>query len=172
MYNVGAIYEIIGRVVNGTSVPAYMLKDRRNNQARAVEKTIVEQLALNKQIYNCTGQIYNNIVNLKGINCKLSKLPKYDIHGKLIPECENITQTKKVGDLQLIGKIQDGRVIKAYVVCAVSDESKRKIISRDKVLSLAQSGRIINAKSQRNGNEIVLRGNNGFNLSQLQIYNE
>lgn len=172
MYNVGAIYEIIGRVVNKTSVTAYILKDRRNNQTQAIEKSIVEQLALNKQIYNCTGQIYNNIVNLKGINCKLSKLPKYDTHGNKIPECETITPTKKMGDLKLIGKIQNGRVVKAYVVCAVNDESKQKIISREQILNLARTGRIINAKSQRNGTEILLRGNNGFSLSQLKVYNE
>ena len=172
MYNVGAVYEIVGRVVNGTCVSGYLLRDKRDNSVSIVKKSIVEQLALNKQIYNCSAQIYNTIVNLKGINCRLSALPKYNDKGQPIQESPSASPAKKAGDLKLIGKIQQGREVKAYIVCSVSDADKKMTISRDKVLVLAQSGRIVNAKSQRNGNTLVLRGDNGFNLSQLKVYNE
>ena len=87
-YNVGAKYEIIGRIQHGTSVMAYMIKDRVESSTSIIEKGIVEQLALNKQIYNCNAQLYGNIVNMKGVNCKLNQLPKYTESGDLVPEEE------------------------------------------------------------------------------------
>lgn len=170
MYNVGAVYEIIGRVVNGTYVSAYILRDRRNQQIQPINKSIVEQLALNKQIYNCQAQVYDKIVNLKGINCKLSKLPKYDNNGNIIEEKKNDSQAKKKADLQIIGKVLDGRRVKSYVICSIADKSKKITLSRTDTLKLVDSGRVLNAKVQRNAGSIVLRGDNGFSLTDIQVY--
>lgn len=169
MYNVSAVYEVVGRILDGTYVTAYMIRDRRNNETNILSKQVVEQLALNKQIYNCSAQIYKNIVNMKGINCKLSALPKFDTQGNRIID-ETPVKHKTVADLRLIGKIQKGRTIQSYVVASVHDNTRQAVLPRDTVLQLARSGRIINAKSQMNGDTVVLRGDNGFNLSQLQTY--
>lgn len=123
-YNVGAKYEIVGRIQHGTSVMAYMIKDRVENSTSIIEKGIVEQLALNKQIYNCNAQLYGNIVNMKGVNCKLNQLPKYTENGDLVPE-EEKPKKKAPADLKLIGKVQTGRVITDYVVAALKDTSKK-----------------------------------------------
>lgn len=168
-YNIGARYEIVGRVTQGTAVVAYVLYDKISGASAQMEKSMVEQLALNKQIYNCTAQVYNNIVNLKGINCKLSKLPRYDVQGnKIIDDVKN--KKKVVADLKLVGKIPCGRVISDYVVVSVNNPTKLMKIPRDTVIKLAKEGRFVNAKSQMNGDEIMLRGVAGVNLSQLRTY--
>lgn len=168
-YNVGAKYEIVGRIQHGTSVMAYMVKDRVENSTSIIEKGIVEQLALNKQIYNCNAQLYGNIVNMKGVNCKLNQLPKYTETGDLVPE-EEKPKKKAPADLKLIGKAQTGRTITDYVVVALKDTSKKMKVPKETVLQLAQEGRILNAKVQMNNGELMLRGNYGVNLSQLTTY--
>jgi hypothetical protein len=169
-YNVGARYEIVGRVLQGTTVIAYVLRDKVTGNLGTMEKAVVEQLALNKQIYNCSAQVYSGIVNLKGINCKLSKLPKYDINCN--PIVDDVNQKKKIrADLKLVGKVQNGRVISDYMVVYLSDPNKVMKVPRDTVIKLAQEGRIINAKSQMNGSEVMLRGAAGVNLAQLKTYN-
>lgn len=168
-YNVGARYEIIGRIQNGTTVLSYMINDRTDNSKNMIEKGVVEQLALNKQIYNCTAQVYGNIVNLKGINCKLSKLPKYTEDGNLIPEPEK-PKKKAPADLKLVGKIQCGRAISDYVIVALKDTSKKMKVPKETVLQLAQDGRILNAKIQMNNGEMMLRGTYGVNLAKLPTY--
>ena len=168
-YNVGAKYEIVGRIQHGTSVMAYMVKDRVENSTSIIEKGIVEQLALNKQIYNCNAQLYGNIVNMKGVNCKLNQLPKYTETGDLVPE-EEKPKKKAPADLKLIGKVQTGRIITDYVVVALKDTSKKMKVPKETVLQLAQEGRILNAKVQMNNGELMLRGNYGVNLSQLTTY--
>lgn len=170
MYNIGARYEIVGRVLSGTTVSAYVLKDILTGKVNMVEKCIVEQLALNKQIYNCSGQIYKSIINLKGIGCKLNQLPRYD--NRCMPIVDDDKDKRKItADLELIGKVQKGRAVVAYRVRNLRDKgSKPVIISRDKVIELARSGRIINAKCQMNGSDIMLRGIPGVNLAQLESY--
>lgn len=168
-YNIGAKYEIIGRISKGTSVIAYMLKDRTSDSTFSMEKAAVEQLALNKQIYNSTAQVYGNLVNLKGINCKLSKLPKYNEDGTLADE----TPKKKVkvrADLMLIGKITEGRVITDYIVATIDSPDVKMKVPKETVIQLALEGRFENAKVQRNGNELMLRGTDGANLNQLATY--
>ena len=168
-YNVGARYEIIGRITNGTTVTAYVLKDKTNGSIGAMNKGMIEQLALNKQIYNCSAQIYGNIVNMKGIGCKLSQLHRYDENCKIVDD--NNTRKRKVEpDLKLIGKVQNGRVISDYIVASLYNPNNVVKVPRDKVIKLAKDGRIINAKSQMNGSEMMLRGTCGVNLVQLQTY--
>lgn len=168
-YNVGAKYEIVGRIQHGTSVMAYMVRDRVEDSTSIIEKGIVEQLALNKQIYNCNAQLYGDIVNMKGVNCKLNKLPKYTDSGDLVPEPEK-PKKKAPADLKLIGKVQTGRTVTDYIVVALKDTSKKMKVPKDTVLQLAQDGRILNAKVQMNNGEMMLRGNYGVNLSQLTTY--
>lgn len=168
-FNIGAKYEIVGRVTKGTSVSDYIVKDKTNGKVIKLEKGIVEQLALQKQIYNCKAQTYNNLVNLKGINCKISQLPKYDEKGNKIVEVAK-NKKKSIADLQLIGRVQCGRGISDYIVIPINEPSKKMKLPRDLVIQLAQEGRLINAKSQMNGTEIILRGVAGERLSNLSTY--
>lgn len=168
-YNFGARYEILGRVTEGTTVCGYVIKDRSNGNVEFMDKGKVESLALKKNVYNCTAQVYRDIINLKGINCKLNQLPKFDVNGnrinKVVP-----TSKKVVADLKIIGKITNGRYISDYVVISKDNPSKKMKLPREIVLKLAEEGRIMNAKSQVCGNTIVLRGDMGQNLSELKVY--
>jgi hypothetical protein len=168
-YNSNSKIAIVGRVIEGTYVLAYVL-ERIDTKERTLEKReIVEKMALAKQIYNCNAQMYNGVANIKGINCKLRQLPKYDIQGNLI-----ISEKKEVvvPTLILVGKVINGREIQSYVLVHVKDRSKEIVLSRDTVFELARDGRILNVKGQRDGMNKVLRGINNFSLNSIKTYNQ
>lgn len=169
MCNVGAQYQIIGRITHGTFVSAYVCVDRSTGCKVVVSKQDTEKLALNKQIYNCTAQAYNGIVNLKGIKCKLNQLPRYTEDGKHIIEKEEQKQKVKP-DLEITAKVQHGRTVMYYEVTKLGDVSKKARLTKGQVIELARSGRLVNAKCQMNGNEVLLRGTNGCNLTALKTY--
>lgn len=159
-YNILGKYEIIGRVPNGTSIVAYTLMNRLSGKLEIFPKELVEQLALDKQIYNANAQLYNNIVNLRGINCKLSKLPKYNANGTLYEE--SLTKKKDISPIfRIVGRVQGANTTtKAYILeyRTRSGETTRSKLDRDKVLELARDGYIVNAKAQLNSGRLMLRG--------------
>lgn len=75
--NIGANLAVIARIMDGTKVCGYIVVDRRGNK-RPIKKEVFEQMALNGDIVNCSGQIYKNHVNLRGIGKKLTELPAYN----------------------------------------------------------------------------------------------
>lgn len=168
-YNVGAIYEIVGRITDKTSVHSYVLIDKTTKSSVIMEKDIVEQLALNKQIYNCNAQVYNNTVNLKGIKCKLSELPRYNLDGTL---CDIIKQEANINEknLKLIGKVQEGRNITDYIIIYIDNPDVTFKLDKQTVINLAKDGRIVNARAQMNCGEAMLRGVPGQKLSSLKTY--
>ena len=157
--NILAQYEIIGRVPNGTSIAGYVVRNRMTGEVTMLQKGIVEQLALCKNIYNASAQIYNNIVNLKGIGCKLSQLPKYSATGELI-DTNNTKKYQVEPFLKIIGRVQKYREICGYILEYRDREDKiiRKKFTKEKVLELARAGYITNAKAQLNNGELMLRG--------------
>lgn len=169
-FNIGAKYDIIGRVINGREVVAYIVKDKLTESEQVLEKGILEQLALNKQIYNCAAQLYNNTVVLKGINCKISQLPKYssDDLSLIIDEPKELVQPS----WRLVGKVQHGRRVTAYMLVSLLDSKTLIKLSKEEVLNLAKDGHIANAKVQRNGKSLMLRGTPGNDISQLRLFQE
>lgn len=170
-YNTGAQYEIIGRIPNGTYIVGYVLNNRVTGEKSMVQKDIVEQLALNKNIYNASAQLYDNVVNMKGINCKLSQLPKYKVNGEVIKDKDFNKNFQPF--LKIVGKVQRARQICAYIVEFKDKNNRisRKRIDKDEVIKLAQAGYIINAKVQYNSGELMLRGVNE-DLTLLKRYKE
>jgi hypothetical protein len=166
-YNSGAQYEIIGRISDGSFVSEYVLRNRMYNTIEKVEKHIVEQMALDKQIYNCKAQRYNNIINLKGINCKISQMPKYDKQGNLIKERDiensNSVSNKSKGtntDLEITGKVYSGREVTEYILKYIDrPEEDGMIVPRYMVIQLVKDGRIKNTTCQKCNNTVILRGN-------------
>lgn len=167
-YNIGAKYKIIGRIVAGTKVTDYVVEDMTTHAKIPMDKAIVEQMALNKQIYNCSAQVYNNLVNLKGINCKISKLPKFDAACNLLEDDGKPKRYK--ADLEVVGKIQDGRVISDYLVVQISNPDKMIKINRYVALKLAQEGRFTNIRCQKCCGEIIMRGTDGQSLNSIMTY--
>lgn len=173
LHNVGSRYELAGRVCKGQHVTHYMLKDRLNDDLIKVEKVIVEQLALNNQIYNCRAQLYRDIVNLKGIGCRIKDLPKYSENGKLAKDDKHsilLDESQDEPNLMLVGKKYTGRDITNYLVVSLNDKDALMQITKESAFELAREGRFINAKTQMCKGKVILRGRNGYNISALQCY--
>lgn len=154
-YNLGAKYEIIGRIPKGTSVVGYLLLDRKSNAKVKLDKQIVEQLALNKQIYNCFAQVYGDIVNLKGIHCKISEMPKYDTNCNKIRE---ITDKRNASaQYKLLGRIMNGKEVMEYIMASLDKPDDIVRIEKAEVVKLAEYGRIENITCQNNNGKVMLR---------------
>lgn len=80
--NLDAKYIVVGRYMYGVSVVGYVIKDRAG-VPRRVSKEVFEELALQGQVYNCSANIYNNSVNLRGIGIKLKDLPTKNLRGTM-----------------------------------------------------------------------------------------
>lgn len=169
-YNTSSKYEIIGRILDGTVVKFYVFKDRETNSILKIEKAKAEQMALNKEIYNCRAQNYQNIVNMKGINCKISQMQKYNDDLTPVIETEKQLKKKVVKDLKLIGKILSGKQISDYVVININEPNVLLKVSKENVLLLAKEGRVINAKVQYYNGVLMLRGTDVEPLSALKQY--
>lgn len=164
-YNVSARYTLIGRIMKSTSVVAYVINDRVNGQIYPLDKGIVEQLALNKQIYNSYAQVYNRVVIMKGIGCKISELPK--CNEKCEPlERVNSKNTDHNYEYKITGKIISGRKVLGYIIVRLKDNSAHRV-DKTTVMQWAMSDKIINAKCQRNNGNMILRASNGYDLSNL-----
>lgn len=170
-YHVSARYVLVGRITEGTYVKGYVVFDRYSKTKSTMEKGVVEQLALNKQVYNSTAQVYGNIVNMKGINCKLSELPRFDEHGNKVTKTSKEVNTRKA-EYEIVGKVQKGRKVLGYVLVKLNSNQKDKYnLEKSQVLKLAREGKILNAKCQMYGDKLMLRAANGYDLTKLPVYN-
>lgn len=164
-FNVSARYKLIGRIMQSTSVIAYVIHDRVNEKIYPLDKGVVEQLALGKQIYNSYAQVYNGTVYMKGIGCKISELPKYNNKCQLI-EKDNSKKVAHEYEYKITGKIIRGRKVLGYVLIGLKDKVSHKI-DKDTVIQYALENKIINAKCQKNNGTMILRANNGYDLCNL-----
>ena len=85
-FNFDANFMVVGRIKEGTKVLGYLIIDRERGK-RIIKKDVFEQMALSKQIRNCTGHVYKDEngkckVVLRGINMKLTELPAYNKEGQ------------------------------------------------------------------------------------------
>lgn len=139
-------YRILARCVKGTNVLGYKIIDS-SGEIKLLDKDKVEELALNKQIDNCSAQLVNGKVYLKGINCQLRNLPSIKI-GK--------TNNKEISNkYEIVARIDDG---KSNIGYRVKDcNGKIYDLSRDIIINLARDGKIINARAQLSNGNMVLR---------------
>ena len=164
-YNMSARYRLVGRIMESTSVKAYVIHDRVSDKVYPLEKGVVEQLALNKQIYNCYAQVYNGVVNMKGIGCKLSELPKYGCKQDQLHKSSSKNATHDY-IYKITGKIISGRKVLGYVLVNMKDNTSHHA-DKNTVIQYALDNKIINAKCQRNNGSVILRASNGFDLYSL-----
>ena len=165
-----AKYELLGRVPEGKHIVAYVVKSRITGKTEVVDKQTLEELVINKDVYDVTCQIYNGKVNLRSQNFKLTELPLYDIMGN------RIERKVKKGDvipfLTITGKIIDNKRIIGYVVENTKlpeKERERVKLSKEKVIEVIKLGYITNAKTQLCNGETIIRGY-GSDLSNLPAY--
>ena len=152
-------YKIIGRYTEGVKVIGYALQNADTGEVGVINKQIVEQLALSKAIMNCSGQFYDDKVVLKGINCKLVNLPNCTADGRIVSKEKELISNKQE-PLYINARIVDGKNIVGYRLFRLNDNGDKveKNIERDKVLQLARSGLIANARVQRSNDKLLLRG--------------
>jgi len=151
--------------MESTTVKAYVIYDRVSDKVYPLGKGEVEQLALNKQIYNCYAQVYNGVVNMKGIGCKLSELPKYGNKSDSLGKSASKNTTRDY-IYKITGKIISGRKVVSYVLVNLKDNSSHQV-DKDTVIKYALDNKIINAKCQRNNGSIILRASSGYDLYNL-----
>lgn len=153
-----ARYMVIGRYTEGVNILGYMVQDMITGNAGICDRKHVEMMALNKTIENVTAQVYNGKVIMKGLNCKLSELPKYDKNGNLIVAAQK--QPAVTEEIIITDRIGDGKTITGYVVALINNGVKcsEARLSRDKVMELARDGKIANARVQMSNGKPVLRG--------------
>lgn len=175
MYNVGADFAVIGRVMSGTSVEGYIIISKTDaSKALAsakkmfIPKREFEILALNKKIYNCSAQSYNGETNLKGIKCKLSKLPRYT------KECMEIIEPKENKHVTnytilLKYKVRDGREVVGYIVQERLPNGSvvTRYKTRNDIMKAAANNKIYGVKCQSNAGRTIIRGVNGFSLNAI-----
>lgn len=169
MYNVGADYAVVGRVTTGTAVEGYIIIGRNNQSNKFfINKSEFEILALSKKVYNCTAQVYNDYVILKGINCKISKLPRYT------RECVPIIEPKPVkpvnqATIKLEYKVRNGREVIGYIVKEKLPNGEIVTVykNRDDIVKAAADNKVFGVKCQSNAGRFILRAVDGYSLNQI-----
>lgn len=163
-------YQIVGRYMNGKEVTAYHLLSLETSKAGKFTKEQVAFLVGRDQVTNCSGQIYQDKVLLRGVDMSLEDLPVQYENGDL-------TKTANIGHVRrgtstadamtqvlLAGVIVDGRSAVGYVI-QNSGGGKTKV-SREQLLSMARAGKVGNARVQMYQGKPILKGVN-CDLKQL-----
>lgn len=168
-------YQIVGRYMDGKEVTGYHLMDLSTGNHRKYTKEQVAFLIGRGQVTNCTGRIYQDKVLLEGVGMSLNDLPVQKEGGEL-------TRTDSIGKIRRGTSAGDAMSQVMIQSVIVHDDDSRRVIgyvatnaggaqanlSRGKVLELAKSGRVGNARVQESNGRILLRGV-GVNLSSLPV---
>ena len=155
---------VIGRCMDGVKVVGYVAMDNSTKDKIYFNKEQFQNLVIHKKVLNCTGQVYEDKIVIKGVNCQLARLQRYDLNGNKI---NNINTEDKTNKLEIIGKITDSKEVIGYRIMYISNgQIKHKDLRRQTVLDLAKDKKIKNARVQMSNNRILLRGVN-CDLSKL-----
>ena len=163
-------YQIVGRYMDGPEVVAYHLQCLEQDKSGRYTKDQVYYLVGREQVTNCTGQIYQDKVLLKGKGINLSDLPIIGEDGSL-KNTDAIGKVRKgtsavdaVNQFMIVKVIKQGRYAVEYIIQNAGGGTKR--VSRPQLIEAARAGKIGNARVQTYNGEDVLRGV-GINLDEL-----
>ena len=163
-------YAIIGRYMNGKEVTGYQLQDE-SGKSKRYTKEQVYFLVGKGAITNCSGQIYEDKVILKGKGINLNDLPIADERKGSIRNTEAVgkvrkgkTSTDVMNQCIIVGRLEaNGRTV-GYTVKNAGGATRK--LKREDVLTLAKNGGIGNARVQMYKGKPLLRGV-GVNLNDL-----
>lgn len=167
-------YQIVGRYMSGKSVTGYHLQSIDSGKSGRYTKEQVCFLVGRDQITNCTGQIYQDTILLRGKGMSLDDLPVQYEDGDTrnmdkVGKVRRCTDTASAMEQFLIvGTIKAGRNTVGYVIQNAGCGIKR--VKRQQVLELAAAGKIGNARIQNYQGRTLLRGV-GCNLDELPSQN-
>lgn len=163
-------YQIVGRYMNGKEVTAYHLLSLETGKAGKFTKEQVAFLVGRDQVTNCSGQIYQDKVLLRGVGMSLEDLPVQYENGDLA-KTANIGHIRRgtstadaMTQVLLAGVIVDGRSAVGYVI--QNSGGGQTKVSREQLLSMARAGKVGNARVQMYQGKPILKGVN-CDLKQL-----
>ena len=164
-------YQIVGRYMSGKEVTGYHLQSIETGKSGRYTRDQVAFLVGRDQITNCTAQLYQDKVLLRGKGMSLDDLPvKYEDDGT---GRENSTRTRKrestaqaMEQFLIVGTIKSGRNTVGYVIQNAGCGIKK--IKRQQVIELARAGKIGNARVQMYQGKPLLRGIN-CSLDELPV---
>lgn len=165
-------YQIVGRYMDGKEVTAYHLQSLDSGKAGRYSREQTAYLVGRGQVTNCSGQIYQDKLLLRGVDCSLDDLPVQQENGELRRK-DNIGHVRKgtsggeaMEQTLVIGRIAQGRNIVGYIIKNAGNG--KMAVDRVKFLELARSGRIGNARVQMYQGKPIIKGVN-CNLQQLPV---
>lgn len=169
-------YVLTGRYMNGTEVVGYHLVSNLGNKQKKVTREQFVYLLGKGLVANCTGQLYNEQVIIRGTNgINIGELPIYDERSGEVRQMHNMTNVKPKGEVSNIlnqmaitARLMKGRENIGFELKNHGGQIGR--FSREKVIELAENKLISNATVQnltKNGNtKKILRGA-GVELREL-----
>lgn len=167
-------YQIVGRYMDGKEVTGYHLQSLNSGKSGKYTREQVAYLVGRGQVTNCTGQIYQDKLLLRGVGMSIESLPVQQENGGL-SRTDNIGKVRKgttaadaMTQLMIVGCIKNGRETIGYVLQNSGGAQKR--FSRQNVLTLASQGRIGNARIQNYNGRTILRGVS-VSLDELPVIN-
>lgn len=165
-------YQIVGRYMDGPEVTGYHLQSIETGKSGRYSNEQVYYLVGREQVTNCTGQIYQDKVLLRGKGISLNDLPVINEDGN-IKNTDNIGKVRRgtsatdaINQFMIVKLIKQGRNTVGYVIQNAGGGTKK--VNRQQILGLAQQGKIGNARVQNYQGKILLRGVN-VNLDELPI---
>lgn len=165
-------YQIVGRYMDGPEVTGYHLQSIETGKSGRYSNEQVYYLVGREQVTNCTGQIYQDKVLLRGKGISLNDLPVINEDGN-IKNTDNIGKVRRgtsatdaINQFMIVKIIKQGRNTVGYVIQNAGGGTKK--VNRQQILELAQQGKIGNARVQNYQGKILLRGVN-VNLDELPI---
>lgn len=156
------MYQIVGRYMDGKEVTGYHLHSLETGKNGRFTREQVAFLVGKGQVTNCSGQVYQDKLLLRGVGMSLDDLPVKQEDGSLsrtgsIGKVRRGTSTADaMTQVMIVGTIKNGRETVGYVV-KNSGGATRKL-SKEDVYKLAANGRIGNARIQNCNGKAMLRG--------------
>lgn len=166
MKNANLTYKVTGRYMTGSNVIGYHLVGEDGSQLR-VSKEKAIYMIVKGNILNLRVQTNGEDMIIRGKGINLNKLPVFDTNKSEIRKGNSV---KNLGQLNIYKRVMYGNTCIGYVVKDVSGNELK--LKREKVIELATSGLIGNAKAERvfdkntGKTRIVLRGE-GCNIKDL-----
>jgi hypothetical protein len=156
--------------MNGKEVVGYHLQSMDTGKSKRFSKEQVCFLVGNGQVTNCTGQIYQDSVLLRGVGISLESLPVQQENGT-ISRTGNVGKVRRGASAEdvmnqfiIVGSIVKGRNVLGYTIQNAGGGQAN--VGRDELLQLAKEGKIGNARVQMYNGRLILKGV-GVDLSQL-----
>lgn len=156
------MYQIVGRYMNGSEVTGYHLHSMETGKSGKFTREQVAFLVGKGQVTNCTGQVYQDKLILRGTNGSLEDLPIQQEDGRFKGSDaighvrRNTTGAAAMEQFLIVGVLRNGKEVVGYIVQNAGGATKK--LRKTVVVKMAQEGKIGNARVQMNNGHILLRG--------------